>query len=163
MPNIISSQEAEGRQALLTEIFLDYFLMTKSIHRWALSSDWREDGGTVKVKQLALLKRRPGTSFGSYIYFFKLPPAWHRHSNLEELISGRDGSHDFSDPHLIKSPYQNTGSWEEEPVGNSRQAGRQKKKKKKILPASSFTGQIKTTAEQVIKQEIMNSIILFSV
>lgn len=31
------------------------------------------------------------------------------------------------------------------------------------LPASSFKGQIKTTAEQVIKQEIMNSITVFSV
>lgn len=68
----------------------------------------------MKVKQLALLKRRPGTSFGSTFFFFFLPPlAWHRHSNLEELISGRDGSHDFSDPRLIKPPYQNTGSWEE--------------------------------------------------
>lgn len=49
-----------------------------------------------------------------FFFFFFLPPlAWHRHSNLEELISGRDGSHDFSDPRLIKPPYQNTGSWEE--------------------------------------------------
>lgn len=118
----------------------------------------------MKVKQLALLKRQPGTSFGStFFFFFFLPaPAWHRHSNLEGLISGRDGSHDSSDPRLIKSPYQDMGSWEEELEGIQ---GRQKKKREreKILPASSFTGQIKTTAEQVIKQEIMNSIILFSV
>lgn len=108
----------------------------------------------MKVKQLALLNRWPGTSFGST----SLPaPAWHRHSNLEELISGRDGSHDFRDPRLIKSPYQNTGSSEGELEGI------QGRGKKKILPASSFTGQIKTAAEQVIKKEIMNSIILFSV
>lgn len=107
----------------------------------------------MKVKQLALLKRWPGTSFGSTSV---PPPAWHRHSNLEELISGGDGSHDFRDPRLIKSPYQNMGSSEGELEGIQ---GREKKN----LPASSFTGQIKTTAEQVIKKEIMNSIILFSV
>lgn len=31
--NIISLQEAEGRREILTEMFLDYILMTKSIHR----------------------------------------------------------------------------------------------------------------------------------
>lgn len=76
----------------------------------------------MKVKQLALLNRWPGTSFGSTSL---PPPAWHRHSNLEELISGRDGSHDFRDPRLIKSPYQNTGSSEGELEGIQ---GREKKK-----------------------------------
>lgn len=85
----------------------------------------------MKVKQLALLKRQPGTSFGSTFFFFLPPPAWHRHSNLEGLISGRDGSHDSSDPRLIKSPYQDTRSWEEELEGIQ---GRQKKKKKSCLP-----------------------------
>lgn len=38
--NIISPQEAEGREEILTEMFSDYFPMTKSIHRWAISSEW---------------------------------------------------------------------------------------------------------------------------
>lgn len=38
--NIISPQEAEGREEILTEMFSDYILMTKSIHRWAISSEW---------------------------------------------------------------------------------------------------------------------------
>lgn len=33
--NILSPQEAEGRQEILTEMFSYYILMTKSIHRWA--------------------------------------------------------------------------------------------------------------------------------
>ena len=37
--NIISPQEAEGREEILTEMFSDYILMTKSIHRWAISSE----------------------------------------------------------------------------------------------------------------------------
>ena len=37
--NIISPQEAEGRQEILTEMFSYYILMTKSIHRWAISSE----------------------------------------------------------------------------------------------------------------------------
>lgn len=37
--NIISLQEAEGREEILTEMFLDYILMTKSIHRWTISSE----------------------------------------------------------------------------------------------------------------------------
>lgn len=38
--HIISPQEAEGREEILTEMFSDYILMTKSIHRWAISSEW---------------------------------------------------------------------------------------------------------------------------
>lgn len=99
------------------------------------------------------LKSKLGVLFGS----ISLPPAWRSGSNLEELISGRDGSHDTGDPRLIKSCAweQNQGAWERGTGGETRQ--------RNCLPASSFTGQIKTTAEQVIKQEIMNSIILFSV
>lgn len=37
--NIHSLQEAEDSQAILTEMFSDYILMTKSIHRWTISSD----------------------------------------------------------------------------------------------------------------------------
>lgn len=81
----------------------------------------------MKVKQLGLLKRWPGASFGSTSV---PPPAWHRRSNLEELISGGDGSHDFRDPRLIKPPYQNTGSSEGELEGIQ---GR-KKKIKSCLP-----------------------------
>lgn len=35
--NIFSPQENEGREEILTEMFSDYILMTKSIHRWATS------------------------------------------------------------------------------------------------------------------------------
>lgn len=37
--SIISPKEAEGREEILTEMFSDYILMTKSIHRWAISSE----------------------------------------------------------------------------------------------------------------------------
>lgn len=88
-----------------------------------LELGWRHSEGQA-VSPIKKVARR--IIWQHLFFLFLPPPAWHRHSNLEELISGRDGSHDFSDPRLIKSPYQNTGSWGEELEGIQ---SRQKKKK----------------------------------
>ena len=45
----------------------------------------------------------------------------------------------------------------------SKRGEEEEPRRPRLLHESSSTGQIKTTAEQVIKEEIMNSIILFSV
>lgn len=134
--------------------------MTKSIRRWALSSGRSWGGVILKVRQHSPFEKVARHAIWQRT---STPPSLARRSasNLEELISGRDGSHDSRDPRLIKSTarHRTRGPVRGGTGGNSRQKSRPPARP----PASSFTGQIKTTAEQVIKQEIMNSIILFSV